>query len=105
MAMPETAMNKNRRAISHQDYVGAARKISAVKPEPKARSMQQPAHSQLRAGILRTDAAHIESSLVGGQPIGHHVPPRDSEQRSHPLKYTNLPQDPLEPEEMRQKAP
>ncbi len=79
MAMPETAMNKNRRAIARQDYVGAARKISSVKPETKTRSMQQPAHRQLRAGILTPDAPHIESSLVGGQPIDHHLLPRGSD--------------------------
>ena len=71
MAMPETAMNKDHRAIPGQLEVGAARKVAAVGAEPEAVGEEALADEELGPGVGAVDTGH--HAAAGGAGDGVHI--------------------------------
>ena len=69
MTMPEAAMDKHRCVIARKNQIGAPGQLSRMQAEAQARLMQAPAQHHLWLGILATDAAHIELTLLGRENV------------------------------------
>jgi hypothetical protein len=59
MLVPETASHLNYFLQSRKDEIWFARKVRYVKPVAEPHRVNEPAHCDLRCGVLRSDLAHV----------------------------------------------
>jgi len=58
MAVPETAMHKDRHIVARQNNIRLAGKILHVQPEPKPCPVKSSAYLQLGFGVLAANSCH-----------------------------------------------
>jgi hypothetical protein len=69
--MPKASVNKDNKAIAREDYIGPARQIGAMQPEPKSAGMKCATHCHLGPSVLRFHAAHHLRARFGIPAINH----------------------------------
>ncbi len=75
MAMPEAAIDENKRFPGPQDDVGPAREAFGMQAVAESCSMQDAADGKLGAGVLALDAGHGMRPIFRGEHIGHEAYP------------------------------
>jgi hypothetical protein len=69
MSMPEATVNEDARTELRQDDIGSPVEITNVQAISKAKAMEEPAHCQLRLGILAPNARHHSGTCGGAYDI------------------------------------
>ena len=64
MVVPEAAMDLDYGSSGWKDQIRRSRQISAVKPKPVARRMQQPPNHHFRLGVLGFVRPHDPSAVI-----------------------------------------
>ena len=71
MAMPEAAIDENKRIPGPQDDVGPTREVFGVQAVAESRGMQDAADGKLGAGVLALDAGHNIRTPFRREHINH----------------------------------
>jgi hypothetical protein len=75
MEMPEAAVDENDLASAREDQVRIAGKPGATGPAVESVAiplgMEEPAHQQLRLGVLASDPGHVPTALLRAQLVRH----------------------------------
>ena len=64
MLMPKTPVDEYNLSTGRKDYVGIARKITAMQAKTVAKGMEQLSNSYLRTCVHRSDTPHYLASLL-----------------------------------------
>src|SRR5262245_54858282 len=64
-------MNKNRRAETRKDEIGATWEVPTVQAESETPMVQTAPQQHFGFRVLAADTAHVEPPLLGCQNIGH----------------------------------
>src|SRR5258708_21599035 len=71
MTMPETAMNKNDRVPTWENYVRFSWEIAAVALDRITHAPKELRRGFLRQGILAADSGHVPATALGSEKVRH----------------------------------